>query len=766
MTAARQTSLNARIGKTHCFKCNAPISQADPSRITHMIIATHRGKQVLIAAPIAHEKKGEFVAELEHFFNAGYYRFIIDGQEKTFRALADIKALDLKKTYKHTIELVLDTVRAVPEEAERIEQGISKAFELAHQVAQVIIDGERFRYSSLCVCLNCGISCAELEPRLFSFNSPIGACSKCHGLGVMYGWGSENWAISEKWHDKQEFLSQTKLCSYCNGQRLNNYALAVLVAEKNIFQMGEFSIQEAIRFFETIELSQDEWDIASSLIAEIKKRLSFLYNVGLGYLTLNRTARTLSGGEGQRIKLATQIGSALTGVMYILDEPSIGLHQRDNDKLIKSLHHLRDQGNTVIVVEHDTDTMLNCDYIIDMGPGAGVSGGYVVAQGTPQELMKQDISLTGSYLSGKKEIAIPEKIRQPKGFLILKNCTRNNLCSVTAAFPLGVLCAVSGVSGSGKSTLIMQELVPAVQEAFIHRQETKRSAFMGAIKRKIMGDADALEGIELLDNLVVIDQTPIGRTPRSNPATYLGIFDEIRKLFTSLPESQARGYHVGRFSFNVGEGRCAKCSGEGSITVSMHFLPDVVLVCSLCKGTRYNAQTLEIKFRGKNIADILAMTAYEAVNFFETHASLRKRLQLMCDVGLDYLALGQPSTTLSGGEAQRIKLVDELAKRGNRTLYILDEPTTGLHTHDIAKLLTVFDRLVDKGNSLIIIEHNLDLLKTADYIIDLGPEGGQEGGTIVAQGTPRAILDIAGSYTAAYLKPLFTKKERQNLQKK
>ena len=751
--------LYARIGQSHCFKCQTLITSADPSKITQMIIATHADKEITISAPLAQEKKGEFVTLLEQFFALGYYRFTIDGQKKVFRTLEEIKNLGLKKTHKHTIELMLDTVLAKREEASRIEHAISKSFELAQQVVHVVIDQQLFRYSGLRACLTCGISCPELEPRLFSFNSPLGACTKCHGLGVTYGWGTDSWALSEKWHDKAEFLTHERACTDCSGQRLNKSALAVLISAKNIFQMGELSIQDSLFFFNSLKLDQEEAVIAKPLLHEIRKRLEFLSNVGLGYLTLNRTARTLSGGEGQRIKLATQIGSALTGVVYILDEPSIGLHQRDNDKLIKSLHQLRDQGNTVVVVEHDTDTMLNCDYIIDMGPGAGTLGGYVVAHGTPEELMLQEKSLTGSYLSGKREITLPHTIRQPKGFLVLKNASRNNLRNIKAVFPLGVLCGISGVSGSGKSTLIMQELVPALKEFFLNRQSDKKSAFMGTVKRVLMGDADALEGAEVLENLIVIDQTPIGRTPRSNPATYLGIFDEIRKLFASLPESQARGYQVGRFSFNVGEGRCAKCSGDGSITVSMHFLPDVVLVCSACKGTRYNNQTLEIMFRGKNIADILAMTAYEAVSFFDTHTGLRKRLQLMCDVGLEYLALGQPSTTLSGGEAQRIKLVDELAKRGHNTLYILDEPTTGLHTHDIAKLLTVFARLVDKGNSLLIIEHNLDLLKTADYIIDLGPEGGQEGGTIVAQGIPEEILDIKESYTAAYLKHLFSKKK-------
>ena len=464
-------------------------------------------------------------------------------------------------------------------------------------------------------------------------------------------------------------------------------------------------------------------------------------------MSLNRSARTLSGGEGQRVRLATQIGSALSGVVYILDEPSIGLHQRDNDRLIQTLKRLRDQGNTVVVVEHDSDTMHAADYIIDMGPAAGVLGGSITAYGTPDEVAANKQSLTGAYLSGEREIALPEKVREPKGFMTLAHARKNNLADITVQFPLGVVCGISGVSGSGKSTLVMQELVPALHRAFAGG--TRRTS------RAVENSADDLKGAQSLESMVVIDQSPIGRTPRSNPATYLGVFDTIRSLFASLPESNARGYKPGRFSFNVRDGRCFECNGEGQIKVQMHFLPEVTMTCKACNGTRYNAETLQVRYKGKTIADVLDMTAYEALEFFSAHTRIAKRLQLLCDVGLDYVKLGQPSTTLSGGEAQRIKLVDELAKRGSNTLYILDEPTTGLHNSDIERLLQVLNRLVDKGNSMIIIEHNLDVLKTADYLIDMGPEGGDEGGRIIAHGTPRQVASCQQSYTGNYLQRFF-----------
>jgi excinuclease ABC subunit A len=595
------------------------------------------------------------------------------------------------------------------------------------------------------MCTTCAISIPELEPRLFSFNSPIGACEKCSGLGIIHEW-PWNANDPEAWKSNYpDFFgnkyAKEQTCSSCYGKRLNKLALSVTIGDADIFDLGNKSVSELLAFFNAVKLTESEREIGASLIKEIGARLTFLRDVGLSYLSLNRSARTLSGGEGQRIRLATQIGSALSGVLYILDEPSIGLHQRDNDRLIATLQKLKDQGNTVVVVEHDIDTMKQSDYIIDMGPAAGIHGGTVTAVGTPATITKNPKSLTGAYLCGKRSIQRTEALRRPTGYLTLAHAQKNNLKDLTVKFPLGVLCGISGVSGSGKSTLIMQELVPALERSL-------------NAKNKIGAVDEDLRGAEQLDHLVVIDQTPIGRTPRSNPATYLGVFDDIRKLFAGLPESNARGYKVGRFSFNMPEGRCFECNGDGIIKVTMHFLPEVTMVCKTCKGKRYNAQTLQITYKNKNISDVLEMAALEAAQFFAAHATIAKRLNLLCEVGLDYLKLGQPAITLSGGEAQRIKLVDELAKRGNKTMYILDEPTTGLHNHDIEKLLAVLNKLVQKGNSMIVIEHNLDVLKTVDHLIDLGPEAGNEGGTIIAQGTPADVARCKASHTGRYLKEL------------
>lgn len=734
--------LFARIGIVHCPDCGMPIKAESPENITSMIIAAFADTIVTIAAPIVIDRKGEFVNELERLFAQGFYRFRIDGALYKFHSVAEIQALKLQKTYKHSIDLLVDAIEANKQERSRLQEAIETAFKLAGGMVRIIVGDQEHIYSSSKMCLKCAKSVPELEPRFFSFNSPIGACDMCHGLGSIHEWP---WKDGDPQAWKAEYpqffgdkYAIEHTCTNCNGKRLNKFALAVTVGGKNIYDVCDLSVKDLIKFFAQLKLDDTAREIAHSLLMEINNRLTFLYDVGLAYLSLNRSSRTISGGEGQRIRLATQIGSALSGVLYILDEPSIGLHQRDNDRLIETLKKLRDQGNTVVVVEHDIDTMQHADYLIDMGPAAGVLGGRVTAYGTPEQLAQSKNSLTGSYLRGERFIAMPSQIRKPFAYLGLSHARKNNLKDLSVRFPLGVLCGVSGVSGSGKSTLVMQELVPALQ------RELSRN--------KVRSDTNDLKGAEHIENLVVIDQTPIGRTPRSNPATYLGIFDEIRKLFASLPESNARGYKVGRFSFNVAEGRCFECSGDGVIKVTMHFLPEVTMVCKTCKGKRYNTQTLDILFKGKNIADVLEMTAYEAQDFFKAHSSIAKRLQLMCDVGLDYVALGQPSTTLSGGEAQRIKLVDELAKRGSRTLYILDEPTTGLHTSDIERLLGVLNRLIDKGNSMIIIEHNIDVLKTADYLIDMGPEGGDEGGQVVAQGTPKEIASCKGSYTGTYLK--------------
>lgn len=737
--------LFARIGTINCPDCFNPIEAKSPQEITNMIINTFEGQTLLLAAPLAEAKKGTFEKEMLELFQKGHYRFVIDGQQHRFRSEDDIKQLQLKKTFKHNIDLLIDSIEINASEKARIQESVEKALSITKGLCKLIAGAESHTYSSQQMCVDCARSVPILEPHHFSFNSPLGACTACHGIGFIYDWpwgeGDEN-AWKEKYPDffADKYAKETT-CSACYGTRLNPEALAVTVGEKNIYELCCLSIKDLLTFFSNLKLDTTKEEIARGLIKEITNRVNFLYKVGLTYLSLNRSARTLSGGEGQRIRLATQIGSALSGVLYILDEPSIGLHQRDNDRLIETLKTLRDQGNTVVVVEHDIDTMQQSDYIIDMGPAAGILGGQVTAHGTPEELKKNKNSLSGAYLAGRLRIEIPEKLRTPKGNLTLTDLKKNNLKNVSVNFPLGVLCGVSGVSGSGKSTLVMQELVPKLTAAL----ETY--------------DKDApttLAGIEHIQSMVVIDQSPIGRTPRSNPATYLGVFDHIRMLFASLPESKAYGYKVGHFSFNIPSGRCFECNGDGSIKISMQFLPEVTMTCKACDGKRYNQKTLSIQYKGKNIADVLEMTAYEALQFFAAHSSIAKRLKLLCEVGLDYLKLGQPSTTLSGGEAQRIKLVNELAKRGNDTLYILDEPTTGLHNHDIAKLLQVLNTLVDKGNSMIIIEHNIDVLKTVDWLIDLGPEGGDEGGFIVAQGTPAEVAACENSYTAKYLKPFFS----------
>ena len=741
--------LFARIGLPSCPDCHIPIKQESPENITASLCKHFINQTITIAAPLAVEKKGEFVQQLLGLYHKGYYRFIIDDQAYRFASEDEIKKLKLGKTYKHSIDLLIDALEVTQQEQGRLQEGVETAFRLTGGFCKIIAGDEQHMYSAHALCLKCGNSFPELEPRLFSFNSPIGACKKCNGLGVIplssYYWG---YAKSNEEDYSDTIYDAERPCPECKGQRLNPHALAVTVSGKNIYELSLLSIKQLRDFFTTMVLQGNALDIGASLVKEITNRLTFLYNVGLSYLSLARSARTLSGGEGQRIRLATQIGSALSGVLYILDEPSIGLHQRDNDRLIATLKALRDLGNTVVVVEHDIDTMEQADYIIDMGPAAGILGGTVTAVGTPQELAHNPNSLSGAYLSGRKGIAIPEATRKPRAFFTLHDVTQNNIKNLTVKFPLGVFCCVSGVSGSGKSTLVFDVLVPLLSS------QLKKHTF------RIDDSQDKrITGAELLENIVVIDQTPIGRTPRSNPATYLGIFDEIRHVFASVPESNLRGYKVGRFSFNVPEGRCFECRGEGTITVSMQFLADVVMQCKTCKGKRYNQETLQVLFKGKNIAQILDMTVHEAVTFFASHKNIAKRLQLLCEVGLDYLALGQPSTTLSGGEAQRIKLVNELAKRGSKTLYVLDEPTTGLHTNDIEKLLKVLNRLVEKGNSMIVIEHNLDVLKTADYIIDMGPEGGDEGGMVVAHGIPQDIVKVKESYTGQYLKKVMSHKE-------
>lgn len=729
--------LFARVGIPHCPSCDQIIDAKSSSEIADAIVEKFKGQQVTIVAPFIIERKGEFVHELAELFKQGYYRFIIDDKQYKFKNVDEMSQLKLKKTHKHNVSIAIDsfTVEEIDSLA-RLQEGIQRSFSLAEQMCKIIVDNKSYLYSSKQMCLHCNIACPELEPRFFSFNSPVGACSKCHGLGLYdkydtarSGYGEYSWAMS----------SLMVTCDQCHGMRLNKHALAVKIDGKNIYQLSDLSIDKLLLFFENIHLNEVQEEISCDLRKEITSRLQFLADVGLHYLSLNRTARTLSGGEGQRIRLAKQVGSALSGVLYILDEPSIGLHQRDNDRLIVTLQSLKNLGNSVVVVEHDIDTMKIADYLIDMGPAAGIHGGQVTACGTAQELADNPNSLTGKYLSGALSIPTPAQRRKPTKWLSLAHATANNLKDLTVKFPLHVMCGISGVSGSGKSSLIFQELVPGLEREM-------------ALKHKQKDELSDLQGVEQIQNLVQIDQSPIGKTSRSNPGTYIGVFDEIRKFFAAVPESKARGYEVGQFSFNRPQGRCYECSGDGVINVSMHFLPDVVMVCKICKGKRYNQETLQILFKDKTIADVLDMTAFEALEFFSAHKILAKKLQLLCDVGLDYIKIGQSSTTLSGGEAQRIKLVNELAKRDRDTLYILDEPTTGLHSHDIAKLLGVLDRLIAKGNSIIVIEHNLDVLKTVDYLIDLGPDGGDKGGTIVAFGTPEQVATESKSYTGQYLK--------------
>lgn len=734
--------LFARVGTPHCPECQGEIKAESPERIMRTLLAQYKGAVIVIGAPIARAKKGEFKQELKTFFEQGFTRFDIDGKRYRFKDLAEVEAVQLHKQYKHNITVLIDSITTIDEERQRLQEAIERAFAANGGLCSITTEqGKETIYSSKRICLTCVRSFPELEPRFFSFNSPLGACQHCHGLGFTF---TQSFSAEEL----EEFSGRSayaavaereRVCEYCGGARLKDEPLAVTIDGKNIYELCSMPISKLLPYCQSLQLAEDVAQIAAPLLREIGSRLGFLHNVGLGYLTLSRTARTLSGGEGQRIRLATQIGSSLSGVLYILDEPSIGLHQRDNDRLIETLKILRDLGNTVVVVEHDMDTIRAADYVIDMGPAAGILGGKVTAVGHPQALADNPASLTGAFLSGKREIVMPKKRRTPSGFITLKGVCNNNLKNVTANFPIGVFAAVSGVSGSGKSSLVMQTLAPALRQHF-------------SLGYAIGKGFEELEGLEQIRNVVMVDQSPIGRTPRSNPATYLGIFDEIRNLYTSLPESNARGYKPGRFSFNVADGRCFECGGDGQIKVSMHFLEDVIVVCKSCKGKRYNKQTLEITYKGKNIADILEMSVLEAAQFFENFPRLRKRLDLLCEVGLDYLALGQASTTLSGGEAQRIKLVNELAKRDRSTMYILDEPTTGLHSCDVEKLLQVLNQLVDRGNTVLVIEHNLDVLKSVDYLIDVGPEGGDAGGTIVAYGKPEEVAKSKQSITARYLK--------------
>ena len=825
--------LYARIGKPICPNHGIEItSQTIEQMVDRLLTYPERTKMQLLA-PMVSGRKGTHVKLLEDLKKQGFVRVRIDGE---LRDLDD--AIELDKNKKHSIEVVVDRVVMKEGIAARLSDSLETALRLADgRVLVDVMEHEELLFSEHHACPLCGFSIGELEPRMFSFNSPFGACPSCDGLGstqevdldlvvpdwdrsllehaiapweptssqyypqllkavcdhfdipmdvpvkdlpkekmdkVLYGSGKDKIhfhyenefgnvrdqmiefegvvrnverrfkeTTSDYVREQMEKYMAQQACPSCKGYRLKPETLAVKVADKHIGEVTQYSIQEADIFFKELDLTEKDMQIARLVLREIEERLGFLVNVGLDYLTLSRAAGTLSGGEAQRIRLATQIGSRLTGVLYILDEPSIGLHQRDNDRLISTLQNMRDIGNTLIVVEHDEDTMLAADYLIDVGPGAGVHGGQIVAAGTPQEVMNNEKSLTGQYLSGRKFIPLPIERRQPNGRkLSIKGAKENNLRNVKVDVPLGLFVAVTGVSGSGKSTLINEILFKSLAQK-LNRSKVKP------------GEHKEVTGIDELEKVIDIDQSPIGRTPRSNPATYTGVFDDIRDVFAATNEAKVRGYKKGRFSFNVKGGRCEACRGDGIIKIEMHFLPDVYVPCEVCHGKRYNRETLEVKYKDKSIADILDMTIENAVVFFENIPKIQRKLQTIVDVGLGYMKLGQPATTLSGGEAQRVKLASELHRRSTgKSFYILDEPTTGLHADDIARLLVVLQRLVENGDSVLVIEHNLDVIKTADYIIDLGPEGGDKGGTIVATGTPEEVVEVAGSYTGKYLKPI------------
>ena len=825
--------LFARVGHPHCPRCGKPVNQQSLDQMLDQLLALPERTKLLIMAQAVRGKKGEHKKLLEHIRKEGYTRLRIDGEIRD--AGEEIR---LEKNKKHTIEVVIDRLIIRPEIRPRMAESMEVALKMGQGVAYVqIVDGEQLMFSQNFACEDCGISLPEITPRMFSFNSPFGACPVCSGLGsqmemdlelvlpdkakslaegaiapmstnvkgyymrqmdalvqkygctldtpwqempaklqqkLLYGTGEEilefgyenmfgqykihripfegvmnilnrryRESESDTMREEYENYMSVNLCPECHGARLKPEVLAVTIGGKNIQQVTDMPVAQCQEFFQQVEFSDRERTIGQQVLKEINARLGFLAKVGLEYLTLSRAAGTLSGGEAQRIRLATQIGSGLVGVLYILDEPSIGLHQRDNNKLLEALKNLRNMGNTLLVVEHDEDTMRVADHIVDIGPGAGSQGGYVVAQGTAEEIMAVPESVTGQYLSHKKFIPVPEKRRQGNGnFLEILGAEENNLKNVHLKLPLGVFTVITGVSGSGKSTLINEILYKAVASK-LYRIKGRPGKF-----KKLLG-------MENVDKVIDIDQSPIGRTPRSNPATYTGVFDLIRTLFSQCSEAKMRGYKPGRFSFNIKGGRCETCKGDGIIKIEMHFLSDVYVPCEVCGGARYNQETLEVKYKGKSIADVLDMTIEEAVDFFKNVPRIANKLQVLQDVGLGYVKLGQSATTLSGGEAQRVKLATELSRRSTgRTLYILDEPTTGLHTADIHKLLEILQRLVDGGDSVVVIEHNLDVIKSADYIVDLGPEGGDKGGTIVAQGTPEEIVKVKASYTGKFLKPM------------
>ncbi len=740
--------LYTRIGIPYCYHCGSEITAQDIQNILRSISSMPMGMKIQILAPIVIERKGEYRKELQQMRRDGFVRARIDGE------MVDLTTeVTLRKQKRHTIEIVVDRFIIKPAIERQIKFAIDTALRYADTVVINLLDENKdILFSRTLACPRCGISYPEIEPHIFSFNSRYGACPRCRGLGLEERNGERKSLVAgllvpqkklnggvQPFKAPEADTAGLAPCKACSGMRLRREALSVKIREKSIGEFARMTVREAANFLEALDLSQRERTISKRILKEVSDRLSFLERVGLEYLTLDRPSVSLSGGEAQRIKLATQLGSSLTGVLYVLDEPSIGLHPRDCDKLLKSLKDMRDGGNTIIVVEHDEDTIRAADWVIDMGPGAGRNGGWVTAVGTPTEIERDERSLSGKYLSGRYVIPVPRIRRQPRDFMKIVGAAAFNLRHITVDVPLGVFVCVTGVSGSGKSTLIGEILYKAVV-----RHLSQDGPEPGRHKR--------VDGLEKVDRAISVDQSPLGRTPRSNPATYSGVFGFIRDLFSQLPESRARGYSASRFSFNVTGGRCEACGGDGLKKLEMHFLPDVYVVCDTCGGRRYNRETLEVRYREKNISDVLDMTISEALEFFHVVPPVRDKLQVLEDMGMGYLKLGQSATTLSGGEAQRLRLSRELAKKGTgNTLYLLDEPTTGLHFIDIQRLLDVINRLVDRGNTVIVIEHDMDIIKSADFIIDLGPGSGNEGGQVVATGTPEEVSRNQGSFTARYL---------------